>query len=199
MAKDILSFQIFSAINTQPGLNVLHFRTVDDGPDPDPDSLAKAIITAWIATMEDLWLATFPATVALIGYKCRRVNNGGGPTVVLPRNENGARTGGMSATGIGPCIIWGYQKSTGGWAAGRTFVPGVSETDIENNRLTDDLLSALDDFITPMLNSPALPMSGTGGADFVIYSPTHTSASGVETGGVSGKPGVQNKRMKPSF
>lgn len=199
MAKTLIALQLFYIVGNQPAINVLHFRSVDEPSENDPDTEAKAVITAWIDSKEDEWMACLPAGTKLIGYKARQINNGGGPTVSKPRNIPGTRTGEMSTSGIGPCIIWGFQKAGGGWANGKTFLPGVSETDIGDNLFSSELLTNCDLIIDSLLAIPALEVSGTGGYEFVIYSPTTESSSGVETGGVSGKPGVQNGRMRPSF
>lgn len=200
MALDVYSLQIHYNIAGQYGMNVFHFQSNIDSGD-NPDGIAKFLIQSWKGNLETPWLLCVPSDVALIGYKAKRVNSGGGPTVIQPQSgSNGDRAGHISTSGIGPCFIWGYNTGLGRWRAGRTFLPGVSESDIQENSFSATLLGLCDDFAELMLNAPTTP----GGMDevqftFGILSGVHNTFSGAETGGVSGKPGVQNRRMKPSF
>lgn len=199
MASDIYALQLYFAVAQQPAMIVWHFRNKETEVASSPDNDCRAIITSMVSTIEPALLGCIPESVTLNGYKCRRVNNSGGMTVSLPRSQAGTRTGTFSSSAIGPCLIWGYQKAGGGWAAGRTFLPGCSEADIDHNVFIAGLRTNITALIVALLQSPALPTSGAPGYDFVIYSPTHNAASGVETGTLSGKPGVQNKRMRPTF
>lgn len=199
MARDIFQLNIHYAIGPQPGMNVFHFAG-DPTPTDNPDVAAQALIAGWIATMNTNWLALLSEHVLVIGYKCKRVNNGGGPGITEPVTATaGTRPGEFSAGAIGPCLIWSYQKLAGGWAAGRTFVPGVPDTDLDLNVFSDSLLVACETFFDLMLNVPTITVPPAFNYEFGIYSPTHNSFSGAEAAGVSGKPGVMNKRMKPAF
>jgi len=200
MARDVYQLGLYYSIGPQPGMNVLHFAE-DTEESPNPDVNAQGCIAGFITTIQDAWMACLPESVILLGYKARRVNNGGGPGISQPTPEvSGSRGDEFSSSAIGPCNIWSYQKAGGGWAAGRTFFPAVSEGDIEKNSFSDTLIGLCQDLHLLMLAVPTFttvtpPLS----FEFVIYSPTHDTISGVEAAGVSGKPGVQNRRMKPTF
>jgi len=108
MANDVYLLAAHYNIGNQPGMNVWHFRANEDASE-QPDYAAEQLILGWKATLETPWLLCLPADVECIGYKARRVNNGGGPTVVKPQAASpGDRTGHFSAGAIGPCLIWGY-------------------------------------------------------------------------------------------
>lgn len=201
MADDILQLQLHYEVGPQPGMNVLHFQMVTSAPDPDPDSIAFSCIGGFVTTLESLWMACLPEDVLLLGYRCRRVAPGGGPSVtVLANGIAGTRTGKFSAGSVGPCAVTAYQKLAGGWAAGRIFLPGVSEDDIEENKFSDPLLAALDDLYEQMLDSPTFTGNPNGASyEYGIYSRTHNSFSGAETMTTSGRPGTQRGRLKPSF
>lgn len=200
MGRDVYSLGIFYAIGPQPGMNVLHFAE-DTEESENPDVNAQGCIAGFMEEIEEAWLATIPADTRILGYKCRRVNNGGGPGISQPRpGVTGTRTGVFSVSGIGPVHVWSYQKLAGGWAAGRTFVPGVSEDDVNENQFDDNLITACQDLHELLLAVPCFSTTTPVlNFEFVIYSPTHDTISGVEAAGVSGKPGVQNRRMKPTF
>jgi hypothetical protein len=197
MASDIIQLSAFMVLGGQPAQNVWHFRGAV-APDPNPDTEAQKCINGWRGTIETAWLLCMPGDVVVHGYKARRVNNGGGPTVILPTpGVVGSRTPGFSAGAIGPCLIWGYSTLTR-WRAGRTFVCGVAEDDIEENVFGAGIIGACDALIALMLGTPAFTDGGVA-FKFTIYQRGAALASDVETGTVSGKPGVQNRRMKPTF
>jgi len=200
MPRDIFQLQLHHRIGPQPGMCALHFAE-DTEDTANPDISAHGCIAAFDTEVKSLWLACIPEDAILIGYKCRRVNNGGGPGIVLPiTGGEGTRTGHFSAGAIGPALIWSYEKLTGGWAAGRTFLPGVSEDDIQENAFAGALLTACQALIDKLLTVPcmstAVPVLNF---EFGIHSVVHAAFSGAESGYVSGKPGVQNRRMKPTF
>lgn len=200
MAADVISLAIYFDLGPQPAQTVLHFRSSEEN-DPNPDVEAQACIAAFLTEVETLYLACIPSDVYLKGYKARRINNGGGPSItVIAGPEPGTRAGSFSVGAAGPCLVWGYEKLGGGWAAGRTFVPGVSEADIAQNQISDPLIGALQDFIEEMLEVPTMSTSMPAyDFEFIIWSSTHNASSGVETGTISGRPGIQRRRMKPSL
>lgn len=197
MANDIYSLQMYYRFGGQPGMNVLHMESpLTSSTQPDDD--ARELIEGWIADIQDDWLACLCAGVTLIGYKARRVNNGGGPTVTQPiSGAVGTRTGFFSAGAIGPCIVVGYNTGTR-WRSGRIFLPCVSESDIETDVFSAGLLTALDTMCVHLTDSPMFT-TADGAWEYGIWSSVHETFSEAETAGVSGKPGVQNRRMKPAF
>jgi len=200
MARDVYQLGIYYRIGPQPGMNVLHFAE-DTEDSPNPDVGAHGLCAAFVTQLSTEWLACLPDDVEILGVKARRVNNGGGPGISVPTSGLvGTRTGQFSAGAIGPCLIWSYAKIGGGWAAGRTFLPAVSEADIDENAFDATLIAAIQDVFDILLAVPALTtMMPPMAYEFGIYSPTAGAFSGVEAAQVSGKPGVQNRRMKPTF
>lgn len=198
MAADIHMLGLHYNCGFQPAMNVLHFiSTVDSSTDPDQDS--AELVDAFIATIQPALLACLPENVQLIGYKARRINNTGGPTYSAPiAGGTGTRPGLFSAGAIGPCINWGYFTGIR-WRTGRTFLPGVSDDDLTNNLFATSLYVATTSFIQLMLTSPIFVTSHAGNWSFGIYAPAAGIFTTAETGGVSGKPGIQNGRMKPTF
>jgi len=200
MAHDVYEMGIYYTIGPQPGMNVFHFRSSEEAS-ANPDIGAAACITGWGLTLGDLWLDCLPTFVAIIGFKARRVNNLGGPGIALPQESvAGTRSGDMFTSGNTGTIIWNYKKGDGHWRAGRTFLPAVSEADMANNQLSDDLLAKIGLFTDAMVQVPAFSTT-TPAIDFeaVIWSPTHNESSGIEAAHASGKPGQMNRRMKPTF
>lgn len=197
MAQDIYYLGIFYSIGPQPGMNVVHMQSPDTAS-TQPDAAADELIAGWIADIQTDWLLCLSESVKILGYKSRRVNNGGGPTVTVPiTGGDGSRTPGFGASGIGPVTIIGYNTGVR-WRTGRIFWPACAEDDIEENAFSGDLLTKLGVMDAHFTDSPMLT-TGIGAWNFGIYSPTHDTFSQAETSGTSFKPGIQNRRMKPSF
>jgi hypothetical protein len=200
MASDVYSLGVYYNISLQPGMSVFHFKA-DEENSANPDNDAHLLIQGFIDTLEDLWLACIPASVGLLGYKARRVNNSGGPGISVARSEKvGARGDEFASAAVGPTLVWSYKQLDNKWRAGRTFVPAVADSDISFNVFSPSLLTACQNFISAMLTVPTIEI-GTPDItfEFGIFSPTHASFSGAEAGQISGKPGIQNRRMKPTF
>jgi hypothetical protein len=200
MARDLYELGVYYNIGPQPGMNVFHFASDEEASD-NPDVGAAAVIAGWQHDIETEWLACLPNWVAIIGYKARRINNLGGPGVAIPQpSVAGARTGDMFTSGNTATIIWNYKKADGHWRAGRTFLPGVTETDMANNAVSNDLIEVIQTFIEAMIAVPCFATTTPAiSFDARIYSPTHETHSGIEAAHVSGKPGQMNRRLKPSF
>lgn len=172
---------------------ILHYRnTLTNSVDPGADSDALRVL--WEGANGALLMAAIPDSVTLFGIKVKRVNNGGGPNIQRPLAIAGGRVGEMSTTGIAPCLVYPYSNGTR-WFAGRTFLPGVSEDDIAVNEFTAGLIGDLDAYKDASL----LPLVGVLTWSPVVWSPTHATWYPENTVSISGKPGVQNRRMKPSF
>lgn len=197
MGMDCYDLEIYWGAYGENMQNSLHFREIDVEDDPDPDNRADEIITGFKATIEAALLLCVCDEVDLIGYKCKRINNGGGPSVSSPSPNTGGRTGPLSDTGMGPCVIWGYTDLTQ-WRTGRTFIPGCAQLDLTGNAFNQFLIEALHDWIVLMLAVPTIT-ENTHNYEFIIWRRTDEATSAVHTGGVSGKPGVQRRRLVPHF
>jgi len=197
MADDVHSFNIFYDVGGQPAMNALHFACeLEASTTPQVDS--QELIAAFRDDAEDLWKACIPEGVTILGYKARRINNGGGPTVVLPRGIPGGRTGDFSASSIGPCLIWSYFSGVK-WRTGRTFLPAISEDDISLNLIDAGLLTPIDALIAFLIGFTVFSTSHAISWEFGVYQPTTETFSDAAAGVCSGRPGTQRRRMLPSF
>jgi len=195
MPFDVYEIKIFGAVASQQCLSVFHAKSTEDtGATPHID--AKKCIDGWVDIIQDGWLDVCPGQYTQIGLRSRRVNNGGGPSVSFATpGTPGTRGAEVSSTGIGPCMIFTYNDGLD-WRSGKKFVPGVAEDDIAANAFVAGLLTALDDFYDLLTGG-----WDNGGLDFahVIWSRENSTEYDVEMYTTSGKPGVQNGRMRPTF
>lgn len=82
--------------------------------------------------------------------RVKKVFSGGGPTnIILPgamSSAGGARTGDISSAQANPLVI--EIPTTDPSKTGRIFIPGISESDIDNMQYTSGWLTSTDDLIT---------------------------------------------------
>lgn len=201
--EDVYSLVIFANCCNQPVENVLHFRD-DNSNGTTPQIQAEDLVTIWEADFESEWLDCLPDNYELIGYKARRVNNTGGPTFQKPKTGNGTR-GDAGSSALGPCVISSYYDGTN-WRSGRIFLPGIAEADITNNQPAAGLVAAVAALEVPLL----APQTGGGAPSTMQYCIFKPSAPPNQTNGAgfyffpvqatfSGKMGVQNRRLRPTF
>ena len=130
MPNDIHELTIVASVADQFVENVLHFQNnVAASTQPGTDS--ASLIAAFQADVEPTWLACLADDYGLQGYRCKRVNNSGGPSVIVPRSGVPGSFGTNSVTsGQGACIISSYKyiPSIGSdkYRTGRIFMPGSS-------------------------------------------------------------------------
>src|SRR5258708_7185772 len=108
MANDVLEFSIVGSVAGEPTEVILHFEG-DAANAADPTTLAEQAIPAIQTVWETDFVAALPDDYTLIGYKARRVNNTGGPTVALPvPGVTGGRGANSVSSGQGPVVILNY-------------------------------------------------------------------------------------------
>ena len=195
MPFDVYELKIFGALANQQVLSVFHARSTEDtGATPDID--AKKCIDGWVDLIQPAWLDVCSGDYVQIGIRSKRVNNGGGPSISLATpSTGGTRSTDLSSTAIGPCMLFSYNDGLG-WHTGRKFVPGAAENDLNENAFEGALLDLLDTFYTTIDAG-----WDNGGLDFthVIWSRTNSTEYLIASYSTSGKPGVQNNRMRPTF
>ena len=128
--------------------------------------------------------------------RCRRVSAGGGPTAVALASEwesqVGGRTGHISSIQANPLIIWIPTVTPN--KVGKTFMPGVSEADIDEMLLSADLITAYNDFIEYFTNPISLSADTIQGS--VLRKATHVGDI-IDAGRISPVIGTQRRRLHP--
>jgi hypothetical protein len=146
----------------------------------------------------DAWMAILPDVYTLTSMRCRRVSGTGGATAIIVGGDltttTGQRAGGISSAQVSPLIIW--IGTTLPDKTGRLFVPGVSESDIQDMQLVAGLLTDMNLFITAWI------AGGTVGSvdtyEGAIYRRTPAIATDVIFAGqVSPLIGTQRRRLRP--
>jgi hypothetical protein len=122
-------------------------------------------------------------------------DEGPAATIQLEFNgQPGTRTGTLAVTSIGPIIVCPFEVS-GRPRSGKIFLPGVTETDVNNNRLTDELLTAIAAFTDLLINDIT---DGDGNTwKFKVYSPLEGNMFPPEGMYVSTQVGSIRQRQRP--
>jgi len=181
--------------------NVFHFKG-EEVSATEPYNNARAILEElntpdmWVAK----WVGCLPEDYKMSSLKCRRSFPTGGPTAILLAGAlfatTGARTGQIQAAQVNPLVIWIPETSPA--KTGRTFLPGISEDDLDAMVYDVGLITAVDDFIGQHL-APLTVSSFTGSVYAALQrrSPT-ASVDRVENGRLSPLIGTQRRRLRPT-
>lgn len=159
---------------------------------PADDSLD--LISSFQAGAQTEFLACLPSQVNITGYKCKRVNNTGGPTAMLPITPApGTRSGNLAVGCNGPCIVSSYNNNVR-WTTGRWFLPGIIQGDVASNHIASGLVTAVNNFISAFT---ATFVGGSRSWDFVIWSREFAVPFGPDAVDISLKVGIQKRRLLP--
>lgn len=196
MAADVYQLIIGGTLCGQPVENVLHYQDTATA-DPNPQTKAAHLEAGWSAAMLAAWLNVCPSNYDLIGYKCKRVNNGGGPNVTLIEAPGsvGSEPSAANDSCVGPVIIASYTDTVR-WFAGRIFLPGIGDGEIDNNVFGPAVLANLA-VINGLWSTPIA--NGGDTFNFVIWSPTKNDAFVPVAFTVSNRVGTQRRRLVPTF
>lgn len=196
-SPDIYTLIVGGNLCNQPVENVLHFHCTTPTPS-DPIVQADDLNTLWDSVVSAAWINVHPDNYFYIGTKTRRCSSLGGPTLgkLQPAGTSGARGSDASDSAIGPVVIAPYNLG-GRWATAKLFINGAGDDDLDNNVFSNGLLTALDALIT-ILEAGLTGMTSSFEYCAFRTAPTDTYAP-LANLGVSVKPGVQNRRLRPVF
>jgi hypothetical protein len=159
MAVHIYQLGINYNVGGQFASNILHY-TFDDSSYGDTATAAARLCLSFQAANQTPLKTMLSQHVTILSYKARAVNVVGGfeGGVINAAGVVGLRTGNLMASGAGPVIIW--YPTANAKPRGRTFLPGVSDTDCIDGVLTAAYKAVLATQIAFLLT----PIVLTGGA-----------------------------------
>jgi len=178
---------------------VLHMNVDNTLPEP-PFDVAQAIVTdmSGAGALIEQYCNCLPSDYNCTSIRARRILATGGPSAIGLSGAMdvsvGQRTGTISAAQVNPVVIW--IPTTLPSKTGRTFMPGVSEADIDEMVYTGPLLSALQDFgqywsVGATLSLGSIAWTGA------IYRRTANVSHGITNHRVSPVVGTQRRRLRP--
>jgi len=113
----------------------------------------------------------------------------------LTTANTGTRTGTQSASGLNPCII--HYPTNLALARGRTFLPGVSETDVEDGYYTSAFRAAMVTNLSTLFDTLTLTGGGSPVATFGYFRRPSKVFVALADSILSENLGTQRRRMKP--
>lgn len=125
--------------------NIFHYRMDDDGY-TNRLQAAQGLIGGWLAADKHVnFLAMVPTSYIAKSVKARRITNGGGPEFidVSIDTEPGTFGDGMQTSANGPTLIW--NTSGGPRRIGKTFLPGIANSNINGGEITAAAIAELYD------------------------------------------------------
>jgi hypothetical protein len=124
--------------------NTLHF-SLTDVAELDPLTTAKGLALAFQTTLQAAWLNCFAADYSLLGYSCKRIFDGGGPTYNLATPTVVGSVTGMSDASLMGGMLQGLYVDpiTFKYRQVRITMPGAPSAYIEGSQLSADYIAAL--------------------------------------------------------
>jgi len=194
MATDVYQLTVLGQSAGQFFENVLHFT---DGvtSDPDPSTAATDLIVSYKSEVEPQMVDAMAADSSILGYKAKRVNNGGSPTIAVPQTAVPGTIASTSVTsGLASLILVPFIR-TGKFYTGKIFLPGLSEADLTGNAIGATQRARLATFT----GSLETFTTGSFTWDYIIWSRTVSLPFVPYDFTVSAKVGIQGRRLKPVF
>ena len=144
--NDVYKFMIAFATAGEFWMNVLHFQNSQTSSST-PEADAGACVTGFVGSCQAALLSVLSVDTTLLGYKCARINNTGGPSYVQPAPSG--TTGGLSTpvdnSRVAALFTLDYYNAEGTpprWRVGKMFLGGVSGTYMVSNSWTTPAITA---------------------------------------------------------
>jgi len=192
-------YQLIPSYNTagQFAQSVFHYAFDDSGFNTTQEA-AIALINAFDAARRSDLRGCLPSDCSLISYRARLRGGLGGFNAYVPITSSnaGTRTGTQSASALNPVVILFPLNPAHG--RGKWFVPGVSETDIEDGRFTGTYQSAMQTRLQTLFDPLTLTGGGGPTATFGWFSTSANAFRQMTDAILSLNLGTQRRRMRPA-
>lgn len=158
MSLNTYQLTISYTVGGQFAQNVLHYQ-FDDSGFSTSQVAAQALISAWDTANRSTLRNILSAAVTINSYKSSRISAAGGFEAFVPvsSSNTGTRGAALSVSGLSTVII--HYPVNLAFPRGRTFLPGVSENDVEDGVYTAAFQAA----VISALNTLFDPVTLTGG------------------------------------
>jgi hypothetical protein len=192
-------YQLIPSFNCagQFAQSVWHWQFDDAGFATTKDA-ATALINAFDAGRRTVLRACLPTDTLLISYRARLRFAVGGFNAFVPvaSTNAGTRPGTQSASALNPVVLQYPLNPAHG--RGKWFVPGVSETDIQDGRFTTAFQSAMITNLGTLFDQLTLTGGGGPTATFGWFSLSGSAFRVATNSGLSLNLGIQRRRMRPA-
>jgi len=177
--------------------SVWHWQ-FDDAGFPTTKGAAQALINAFDAARRTALRACLPTDTTLISYRARQINAQGGFNAYTPISSTnaGSRTGTQSASALNPVVV--HYPLVPSHGRGKWFIPGVSESDIEDGRFTSTYAGAIAAALSTLFDPLTLTGGGSPIATFGWFSKSANTFRTPIASLLSLNLGTQRRRMRPA-
>jgi len=193
------TYELIPSYNTsgQFAQSVWHWQ-FDDAAFATTKDAATALIDAFDTARRTTLRAALPSDVELISYRARLRQGEGGFNAFVPisTTNTGSRSGTQSATALNPVVVFFPLNPAHG--RGKWFIPGVSETDIEDGRFTSAYQSAIITVLDTLFDPLTLTGGGGPTATFGWFSQAANTFRLATSAILSLNLGTQRRRMRPA-
>lgn len=158
---------------------------------------AQELLVAWETSVKTPWLAGLSAEYNMKSCRAKKINGGGGPTVIhtyAAASSPGAIAQSVGSTQVAsmlefPAVVNGKNVT------GKIFHAPLGQDDVLDNSISGATLTAENALVTVILTQLNLSTAGT--ADYVVYNRT-ADLSNIPLGGHIGSfLGTQRRRLHP--
>lgn len=179
--------------------NVLHVN-VDNSGSSNPYTVAYDLLETLIGTVQfdQKWTDALPADYRITSLRCKRVLVTGGPTAILLAGaltqSVGQRTGSIQAAQVNPVIV--LLTTTRPNRPGRIFLPGISETDMDDMVYTAGIIAAIGEVEAMLITNFTLDTLAYA-ANFAVRRTTTAASDDITAARLSPLVGTQRRRLRP--
>lgn len=169
MAQNTYSVAMHFNVGGQFATNVYHWQ-FDDAGYTTTAQAAAALLTAWATRDRAKFQLMVPTATTFLNWESRKVSGVGGfhSILVTPGGTTGGRAGALQVAAVSPCII--HYEVLNGPMRGRTFLPGVTNTDCLDGQLTPALKTVIETQMGLVFDDLVLAGGGAPTAQFGIWS-----------------------------
>jgi len=192
MANDVHQL-IIAGLSAGEFWETVQHYACDATSSTNPVSDSQSLIDGFRANVESELCNAISENTSIFGYKAKRVNNGGGPTVIEPVvGVAGQEAGDQLPAANCYCLTSRYSQA-GKWRAGRWFIPGIPEGLTTGNGYTAPAIALIADLVIANSSFTSTPRDWAfgvwAGATDTFFPPTYVN--------LSPKIGIQRRRLLP--
>lgn len=193
------TYQLIPTFNCagQFAQSIFHYQ-FDDAGFTTTKGAAQALINAFDTAQRTRLRGCLPSDTTLIAYRARQINAVGGFNAYTPISSTnaGTRTGTQSASALNPVVI--FYPLVPSQGRGKWFIPGISESDIEEGRYTSTYTAAITTILADLFDNLTLTGGGGPTAQFGWYSRGSNAFRIPNNIALSLNLGTQRRRMRPA-
>jgi hypothetical protein len=193
MANDVYELEIIYNIAGEQAANVIHLQSGSSTPTTTPGQDADQLLADFQSIEEADIQALVAGDCFIAGYRCRRLNNGGGNTAVLVSGVPGTFGGDSTAGQVCALSVLGYNPG-GHYRAGRIFWPTTGASAIVDNIIDMTIITAIQNIVSSLVAGIS---SSSRTYKLVVWSRKHVQAYQVVFDDISLLIGTIRKRLKP--